>query len=44
MALPWFESAMSDPFYELTAEQIAETAKILNDNGISVTAEEISAW
>ena len=38
MALDWFESAMSDPFYVLTTDQIAESAQILNDNGIEVTA------
>lgn len=44
MATSWYESAMADPFYVLTTPQIDETVKILTANGITVTAEEISAW
>lgn len=44
MATDWFESAMADPFYELSEEQIAETAEILAANSIEVSVEEITEW
>ena len=44
MATDWFESAMADPFYELSEEQIAETAEILAANGIDFTVAEITEW